>query len=312
MVKDIPTAIRNIATYLKDHPDAKVIFTVGAGISTSCGIPDFRSPKTGLYHNLSKLNLPYAEAVFDIHYFAKNPKPFYTLARELYPGNFKPSPFHHLIKLFQDNGRLKRVYTQNIDTLEREARISDDFIVEAHGSFAGNHCIKCNKEFPVETFKEKMLLENQYAKCDICQGLIKPKIVFFGEGLPLEFFETWDDDCSNDGEKIIVIVCGTSLTVYPFASLPIEAPKEWQRALINLELVGDFKENPRDSDIVFDGAADEAAFFLAQELDWLDELEKLSGKQFTPERNTSLKEKEKESEKELEEVAIELDKLAIK
>ncbi|GMF08659.1 unnamed protein product [Ambrosiozyma monospora] len=98
-----------------------VTFFVGAGISTNCGIPDFRSPKTGIYANLQRLNLPYPEAVFDIDYFEKSPKAFYTLADELFPGKFLPSIFHYFIKLCQDKGKLRRCYSQNIDTLERIA-----------------------------------------------------------------------------------------------------------------------------------------------------------------------------------------------
>lgn len=287
---------------------------VGAGISTSCGIPDFRSPKTGLYHNLSRLKLPYAEAVFDVEYFAKNPKPFYTLAKELYPGNFKPSPFHHLIKLFETKQRLQRVYTQNIDTLEREAEVSDKYIIEAHGSFASNHCIGCNEEYPAEVFKEKMLSDGEYARCTKCKSLIKPKIVFFGEGLPEAFFDTWDEDSSID-EDIVCIVCGTSLTVYPFASLPSEAPRSWMRALFNLEVVGDFKKNPHKTDLIFKGSADEAAILLAKELNWLEDLEKLSGKEFKLESTKLTKNEPAElnqKEVEVELLVAEVNELSIK
>lgn len=108
----------------------------GAGISTSAGIPDFRSPETGLYANLSRLNLPYAEAVFDITYFRTNPEPFYTLAQELYPGKFRPTITHSFIALLEKKGLLLKLFTQNIDCLEREAGVPDDKIIEAHGSFA--------------------------------------------------------------------------------------------------------------------------------------------------------------------------------
>jgi NAD+-dependent protein deacetylase SIR2 len=108
----------------------------GAGISTSAGIPDFRSPDTGLYANLSRLNLPYAEAVFDISYFRNNPLPFYTLAQELYPGKYRPTITHSFITLLHKKGLLLKLFTQNIDCLEREAGVPDELIVEAHGSFA--------------------------------------------------------------------------------------------------------------------------------------------------------------------------------
>ena len=108
----------------------------GAGISTSAGIPDFRSPDTGLYANLARLDLPYAEAVFDIGYFRKNPLPFYTLAQELYPGKYRPTITHSFINLLNKKGLLMQLFTQNIDCLEREAGVPDELIIEAHGSFA--------------------------------------------------------------------------------------------------------------------------------------------------------------------------------
>ncbi|KAJ9568723.1 Sirtuin catalytic domain profile [Nakaseomyces glabratus] len=283
--------VKVVAEHLKKYPSSKVIFLVGAGISTSSGIPDFRSPKTGLYHNLSKLKLPYAEAVFDIEYYQENPQPFYLLADELYPGNFKPSKFHYLMKVLEKNGRLRRVYTQNIDTLEREAGIPDDYLVEAHGSFAKNHCIGCDKEFPLDDFKKALLRYNkykmkhnndmkefEYLRCPECEALIKPKIVFFGENLPKRFFDSWDTDLEwlEEESNSIVIVAGTSLTVYPFASLPNEVPNNVRRVLCNLDVVGDFLTSPRDMDLKFSEHTDDFANQLVKELGWEQELEKLS------------------------------------
>lgn len=267
--------IKKLAKLIKDNPDAKVVFLVGAGISTSCGIPDFRSPGTGLYDNLAKLNLPFAEAVFDIEFFQENPRPFYALAKELYPGNYQPSSFHRLMRVFQDKGRLHRVFTQNIDTLERCAGLRDELVVEAHGSFANNHCIDCKKAYPQQFFKSKMLSGEEFARCLDCKGLVKPQIVFFGENLPPKFFSTWDDDLDALDENYIVIVAGTSLAVYPFASLPSEIPRKSIRALINLELVGDFKSNPRKTDLVYKGSTDAAAKELAKELGWSEDLDML-------------------------------------
>ena len=76
--------VEALGEYIKSGKAEKIVVMTGAGISTSAGIPDFRSPDTGLYANLARLNLPYAEAVFDINYFRRNPEPFYTLAHELY------------------------------------------------------------------------------------------------------------------------------------------------------------------------------------------------------------------------------------
>lgn len=258
--------------------DKKVTFFEGAGISTAAGIPDFRSPDTGLYSNLAKLDLPYAEAVFDIDYFKENPKAFYTLAHGLYPGKFMPTKFHYLLRLFQEKKLLKRVYTQNIDTLERVAGIEDEYIVEAHGSFARNHCIECSLEMSTEEFKKQMsdkLVNDGIPTCNECGGYVKPDIVFFGEALPVKFFDTWDEDAD---EVEIAIVAGTSLTVYPFASLPAEVTSKSLRLLINNEVVGDFKHGKRKTDVLAISDCDEAAVILAELLGWSEELDELIDK----------------------------------
>ena len=255
----------------------KVSFFTGAGISTNAGIPDFRSPETGLYANLAKLNLPYAEAVFDIDYFRDDPKAFYTLAEELFPGKFKPTKFHYMIRLLQDKNLLQRVYTQNIDTLERIAGVKDEYIVEAHGSFASNHCIDCSHEMSTEQVIAAMADKTKndgIPTCGKCQGYVKPDIVFFGEGLPSRLFELWDEDSET---LEIAIVAGTSLTVYPFAGLHSEVGKDALRVLINNETVGDFKEKKRKSDIIALENADVAADMICELLGWKDELDLLYG-----------------------------------
>ncbi|KAI5966881.1 HST2 [Candida pseudojiufengensis] len=276
----------------------KVTFFNGAGISTSAGIPDFRSPDTGLYSNLAKLNLPYAEAVFDIEYFREDPKAFYTLVKELMPGQFPPTKFHYLLKLFQDKGQLKRVYTQNIDTLERLAGIDDEYIVEAHGSFASNRCIDCKKEMSSETVKK--LMNKGIPSCETCDGYVKPDIVFFGEGLPEKFFSCWNGDCEDVD---IAIIAGTSLTVHPFASLPSEVHKNCIRVLANKEKVGDL--GSRKNDILAVCGCDEFAEKLARILQWDVELNKMYedgqkkyGKQenSTEEKTNEIKTKLKEND----------------
>ena len=115
----------------------------GAGLSVHSGIPDFRTPGTGIYDNLKKYNLPYPEAIFDISYFRYVPEPFYTWAREFFPGiNYHPNRAHNFIKALEDQGKLLRFFTQNIDGLELLAGISQDKLVFAHGSFTGAACIE--------------------------------------------------------------------------------------------------------------------------------------------------------------------------
>eukprot|EP00072_Mus_musculus_P065943 XP_017167706.1 PREDICTED: NAD-dependent protein deacetylase sirtuin-2 isoform X4 [Mus musculus] len=172
------------------EPDRrKVICLVGAGISTSAGIPDFRSPSTGLYANLEKYHLPYPEAIFEISYFKKHPEPFFALAKELYPGQFKPTICHYFIRLLKEKGLLLRCYTQNIDTLERVAGLEPQDLVEAHGTFYTSHCVNtsCRKEYTMGWMKEKIFSEAT-PRCEQCQSVVKPDIVFFGENLPSRFF----------------------------------------------------------------------------------------------------------------------------
>ena len=106
---------------------AKVVVMTGAGVSVSAGIPDFRTPGSGLYDNLQEYNLPYAEAIFDLDFFQNTPQPFYRLCKELWPGNYSATPTHRFIKLLHDKGQLVRCFTQNIDSLETAAGLPNPY-----------------------------------------------------------------------------------------------------------------------------------------------------------------------------------------
>lgn len=242
----------------------------GAGISTSAGIPDFRSPDTGIYSNLAHLDLPDPEAVFSINFFRENPVPFYTLARELYPGRYRPTIAHSFITLLHRKGRLLKLFTQNIDCLERAAGVPGDKIIEAHGSFASQHCIDCKSEYPDDLIREAVHKgEVPHCLTPQCNGLVKPDIVFFGEALPSEFFRNRELPAEAD----LCIVMGTSLTVQPFASLPSFCCDETPRLLINMERVGGL--GSRADDVLLLGDCDAGVRKLAQALGWLEELEAL-------------------------------------
>ncbi|TDL22163.1 SIR2 family histone deacetylase [Rickenella mellea] len=262
--------VDGIAKYMKSDVCKNVFIMAGAGISTSAGIPDFRSPDTGLYANLARLKLPYPEAVFDISYFRKNPRPFYTLARELAPGQFRPSPAHSFIRLLAEKKLLRTCFTQNIDTLERRAGVPASMLVEAHGSFAEQHCIECHAEFPGDKIRT-MIEAQEIPRCERkgCGGLVKPDIVFFGESLPPEFFKQVPKLRDAD----LLIVMGTSLTVHPFASLTGMVPEECPRLLINLDHVGGW--GSRVNDVAILQKCDDAVRLLCKRLGWEDELEGL-------------------------------------
>ena len=241
---------------------------VGAGISTSAGIPDFRSPDTGIYSNLAHLELPHPEAVFDIGFFRQNPKPFYALASELYPGRYRPTIAHSFIRLLHEKGLLLKHFTQNIDCLEREAGLPGRMIIEAHGSFATQRCIDCKMAYPEKPMKEAVA-QSKVPFCPGCKGLVKPDIVFFGEALPREFIMNRDLPADAD----LCIVMGSSLSVYPFASLPGFVSEGVPRVLINMDQAGTLGSRP--DDVLLLGDCDAGVRRFAQALGWLEELEAL-------------------------------------
>ncbi|KAF4956522.1 hypothetical protein FGADI_3801 [Fusarium gaditjirri] len=259
-----------VAEYIKSGRSKRIVVLTGAGISTAAGIPDFRSPGTGLYANLARLNLPYAEAVFDISYFRNHPEPFYVLANELYPGKFSPTVSHAFIALLARKGLLQMLFTQNIDCLERVAGVPSDKIIEAHGSFATQRCIACKEEYPDGKMKEHVF-GGKVPHCDKegCKGLVKPDIVFFGEALPKAF----DNNTYQVAMADLVLIVGTSLSVYPFAALPGMAQEGKPRVLFNMEKVGQI--GTRSDDVMELGDCDAGIRKLADALGWRDELEKL-------------------------------------
>ncbi|XP_072385939.1 NAD-dependent protein deacetylase Sirt2-like isoform X1 [Diabrotica undecimpunctata] len=276
-------SIDGIVNYINENDCKNIITMAGAGISTSAGIPDFRSPGTGLYHNLQKYNLPHPQAIFELDFFHNNPKPFFELAKELYPGTFKPTLCHYFVKMLDEKGLLLRHYTQNIDTLERVAGIPEDKIVEAHGTFHIGHCLKCRQEYSQDWMKE-IIFKDQIPSCEKCSGVVKPDIIFFGEVLPSKFYNGIRTDYSKCD---LLIIIGTSLAVQPFASLVDRVEDHVPRILINREKSGhrssimtmlgmggglnfDSKDNTRD--VCWLGDCDEGCLLFAEKLGWADEL----------------------------------------
>jgi NAD-dependent histone deacetylase SIR2 len=263
-------SIESVAEYIKSGKVRRIVVLTGAGVSTAAGIPDFRSPDTGLYANLARLHLPYAEAVFDISYFRENPEPFYTLAHELYPGKFRPTITHCFNALLAEKKLLHMLFTQNIDCLEREAGVPSEKIVEAHGSFATQRCIDCRTPYPDDQMHETIMkAEVPHCITPQCNGLVKPDIVFFGEALPDSFREHSPKVAQAD----LVLIMGTSLSVQPFASLPGFTPEDVPRVLFNLERVGGIGSRPDDVLVLDD--CDVGTRKLADALGWRDELEAL-------------------------------------
>ena len=180
----------------------------GAGVSTLCGIPDFRGPQ-GLYKQ------PNAERIFDIDWFDRDPSVYYNGCAELVYGldRFTPGPVHRALRHLEDLGILKGIATQNIDMLHQKAGSSN--VYEVHGSPILHHCRRCGDE---KTFGEimEMLKGGGVPRCR-CGGAYKPDITFFGESLPEAAFASAQSLAIRSD---VFLVLGTSLTVFPAAGLP--------------------------------------------------------------------------------------------
>lgn len=182
----------------------------GAGISTNAGIPDFRGPM-GIY--TTRRYDP--DKTFDINYFLIYPKYFYDFARDFITllEKIKPTFTHFFLSKLEKLGKLKGVITQNIDMLHERAGSKN--IINLHGSIEKSFCIDCKKEYSLEEMKE-MIFKVDVPRCSICDGLIKPDIVFFGEAV-FDFDKAieWIKDAD------LLLVIGTSLKVSPANIIPL-------------------------------------------------------------------------------------------
>ncbi|CAF0799465.1 unnamed protein product [Adineta steineri] len=271
-----PSPLNNLIESIKAGKYKRIVILAGAGISTPSGIPDFRTPGTGLYDNLQRYNIPYPEAIFELDYFYRNPKPFFHLAKELYPGRYLPNIIHYFIRYLHDQNILLRVYTQNIDGLERMAGIPADKIVEAHGTFLTATCQRCNQKYVCEDIRQQ-IYDDQIPKCtkrSRCTGVIKPDIVFFGEDLPNRFDMYLRDLPACD----CCIVMGTSLAVAPFSDIVNSVSRSTVRLLINRQIVGAFL-SPRQHDITMIGDLEMNVKEFLTKLDVIDNVMELMKKE---------------------------------
>ncbi len=187
----------------------KVCAFTGAGISTAAGIPDFRGVG-GLYTS-GKYD---PDTIFDTNYFKSNPRPFFDFSRELLTivDKLEPTKTHSFLASLEEGGLLTSVITQNIDPLHNIA--GSKKIISLHGNYATAHCQNCGKFYEYEVIR-KMIESTAIPTCDICRGVVKPDIVFFGESV----FGI-DEAIKDISESNMLLVLGSSLIVHPAASLP--------------------------------------------------------------------------------------------
>ncbi len=219
---------------------------VGAGISTSAGIPDFRS-NTGLFKQLQdKYNLSSPEEFFQKTTFLKNPMYFYEFTKLFDLSKVNATISHKFMNFLTSKNMVKFVFTQNIDGLEKKAKIPDDKLVFAHGNFYTGHCAQCNCSIDIEKINEGVKKGEVYY-CPSCKGPCKPNVVFYGEGLPVKFFESLQQLPEVD----LIIIMGTSLKVNPFAMIPYLPEIHAYKLVLNMEEVGQFGYYFLESDALF-------------------------------------------------------------
>ena len=191
---------------------SSIVFFGGAGVSTESGIPDFRSVD-GIYHQ--KYAYP-PETILSHTFWEENPEEFYRFYRDkLIVKGAKPNPAHLRLAKLEREGRLKAVVTQNIDGLHQAA--GSKTVYELHGSVHRNTCQKCGARYTLA----QMLTLGDVPKCPKCGGRVKPDVVLYEEGLdPLTISGALDAIRRAD----LLIVAGTSLTVYPAAAFLDEYP----------------------------------------------------------------------------------------
>ncbi|OJT08099.1 NAD-dependent protein deacetylase hst2-1 [Trametes pubescens] len=216
---------------------------------------------------MARLNLPYPRALFERTYFRFNPIPLYTLARELHPGRYRPTPTHTFVKLLCDGGSLQMCFTENIDALERQAGIPQNRLVEFHGSFASQSCIDCKQEYDGLKMPDA-LEQGEAARCEACGGFVKPSVAFHGDPPPQAFTDSSPELESAD----LLFVIGTSLATQPFASLATMVPQSCPRVLINMDFGGDI--GMRSDDVLLLGRCDDVVRDLCRELGWDETLER--------------------------------------
>jgi NAD-dependent deacetylase len=211
-----------------------VVFT-GAGISTESGIPDFRGP-AGIWTKFDPDD-------FTIEKFLRDPETRKKQWHLLFEGGLmnesEPNKAHFAVAALEKMEKLSCVITQNVDELHQKAGNTPDKVYELHGNMKRLRCMTCNRNYAMDDMLKKYLDGNDIPECEECHGILKPDVVFFGEALPEMTFQS----AIRHSERCdLFIVIGSSLVVYPAASLPMYAKEAGaQLAIIN------YTETPYDS-----------------------------------------------------------------
>lgn len=201
-----------------------VVALTGAGISTPSGIPDFRSPGSGIWNRYQPMEVASLTA------FRYDPGKFYDWLRPLAKKMFhaQPNPAHQALAKLEVHDQIRTVITQNIDTLHQRAGSQE--VLEVHGTFDTLSCLACHQQVPAtETMISNLIQEGRVPRCDSCGEIMKPDVVLFEEQLPAQ---TWKKAQQASQRCHVMLVLGSSLTVTPVSRLPLEAVSSGAKLVI--------------------------------------------------------------------------------
>jgi NAD-dependent deacetylase len=208
-VSTVETAAAQLAELI--HDADSVVALTGAGISVPSGIPDFRTPGTGLWENVDPMEVAHIDA------FRRDPQRFW----HFYGRRFqtleekRPNPAHEALAEMERAGLLGAVITQNIDQLH--ARAGSRQLIEVHGTIAHSSCLTCGARYPLQDVRKRQAADPAgVPRCD-CSQPLKPDVVLFGEYLPADALARAE---RLAGAADLMLCIGSSLEVYPVAQLP--------------------------------------------------------------------------------------------
>jgi NAD-dependent deacetylase len=204
----------------------RILVFTGAGLSTESGIPDFRSPG-GIWDR-------YDPSDFDFHKFVSDERArekYWQMSTEYYEvmRDAVPNQAHLSIRRLEDIGKLLAIVTQNIDHLHHKAGNSPNKIIEIHGTAFSVSCLSCNKVYDRDEIEDRIKSGVTVPYCDDCSGILKPDTVSFGQAMPEDKMAK---SLRHARECDLCIVLGSSLVVYPAASIPAHAVESRARLMI--------------------------------------------------------------------------------
>lgn len=204
----------------------RILVFTGAGLSTESGIPDFRSPG-GIWDQYDPSDFMFQKIISS----EKARKKYWKMSTEFFDAmkDAEPNPAHLAIAQLEHTGKLETIVTQNIDNLHQKAGSSPEKVIEIHGSAFSVSCLDCGKKYDRYEIEKRLAGGEEVPACDACSGILKPDTISFGQAMPRDKMEK----AFNYAELCdLCIVLGSSLVVYPAASIPIHALDSGARAMI--------------------------------------------------------------------------------